>query len=117
MAETYPSSNANPSKAMPVWIAPAPAGAGISTENIAVAGNTQVKTGSGTFIGLTINTGEAGAQLVAYDGTDASGKKLGTYSLAAQGSLSFPGGGIPFATGLFLVTSGGTPADITVSYL
>lgn len=114
---SYPNSNSNPAKAMPVWIAPPPETAGISTTNISASTNTQVKTGAGSLIGLTINTGEAGAQAVAYDGTSAAGRKLGTYSLSAQGVLEFPGGGIPFTTGLFVVTSGATPADITVTWL
>lgn len=113
----YSSNNENPAKAIPVWIAPAPVGAAIFTLNIATSGNTQAKTGAGTFIGLTINTGESGAQLVAYDGTSSSGTKLGTYSLTSQGVLNFPGGGISFSTGLFLVTSGATPADITATIL
>lgn len=114
---SFPNNQSNPAGAIPVWIAPAPAAAGILVKNIATSTNTQVKTGAGTFLGLTINTGQAGATATVYDGTSSAGTKLGTYSLAAQGVLSFPGGGIPFATGLFVVTAGGTPADITVTYL
>lgn len=108
----------NPANAIPVYIASAPSGSGIGTKtlNITTATNTQVKTGAGTFLGLSVNTPEAGATATIYNGTSSAGTLLGVFSLAAQTSLTMPGGGYPFTVGLFVVTAGGTPANITVAY-
>lgn len=115
----YPNSQSNPGAAVPVWLAPAPMASGLEPKarNIAADGNTQVKTGAGYFNGLTVNTAGVGATVKLYDGTDATGLLLGTFSANAQGSVQAPGFGIPFATGLFVVVaSSGTDPDITIVY-
>jgi hypothetical protein len=84
--------------------------------NITTSTSTLVKTGAGVFLGLSVNTGQAGDTVTVYDGLTAGGTKIGTYSSAAVGGPTLPSGGIAFSTGLFVVTTGGTPADITVSY-
>jgi len=114
---TYPRNNDNPANAMPVWISPPPSAAGITVTNITTATGTQVDTDPGTFIGLTINTPHSGAAAAVYDGTSAAGILLGTISLAAQGAFEPPSGGWPYATGLFIVTTGSPAADITVTSL
>lgn len=89
---------------------------GASFNNITTSTSTTVKSGAGVFLGLSVNTGQAGDTATVYDGLSAGGTKIGTYSSAAVGGPALPGGGIAFSAGLFVVTSGVTPADITVSY-
>lgn len=85
-----------------------------STTNVAAAGNTQVKTGAGTFNGLTINTGVASTSITLYDGTSAAGKKLGTWATTAQGQVT-PPAPASFTVGLFAVVAGGSP-DVTIYF-
>jgi hypothetical protein len=99
---------------MPVYIAPAP---GATSENIATDASTLIYTGAGYATGLMVNTAGVTSTIKLYDGVDDTGTLLGTWSTTTQGALSFPGGGVPFSTGLFAVTAGGTPADVTVSYV
>jgi hypothetical protein len=84
-----------------------------TSQNITTNATTTVKTGAGTFAGLSINTAGATSTATVYDNTAGSGTKLGTFSTTAQGYIPV---NIPFATGLTVVTAGGTPADITVVY-
>jgi hypothetical protein len=102
-----------PAFATPVFFVTNP---GAATANITTATSTLVHTGAGTFLGISVNTAHSGAQAVVYDGTDDTGAVLGTFALTTQGPINTPGAGLPFTTGLFVVTTGGTPADITVSY-
>lgn len=90
-------------------------GVGALPKNIVTSTNTLVKTGGGLFFGLSVNTGQAGDTVTVYDGTDNTGTKIGTYSSAAVGSVLYPVG-VQFLVGLFVVTAGGTPADVTVVY-
>jgi hypothetical protein len=73
-----------------------------------------VKSGAGTFGRITINTAGAGSSASIYDGLTAAGALLATVSTAAQVSLDY---GIALQTGLCVVTSGGTAANVTVAYL
>lgn len=107
----FPNSQSNPAAAIPVWLAPAP---GALQKNITTSTGTLIKTGPGVLLGLSINTGQSGATVKLYDGIDNSGTLLGTWSAAAQNSVAL---GWSFVTGLYAVTAGGSPADITVSYL
>jgi len=101
--------------AIPVWIAPAPAGAAPSVRNITTDATTLVKTGAGTFNGLSINTVGDASTVKVYDGLTAAGTLLGTFSSAAIGN--FQNLGWPFAVGLCIVTASSDPAaDITVTY-
>ncbi|MEJ0017533.1 MAG: hypothetical protein WDN25_13400 [Acetobacteraceae bacterium] len=72
------------------------------------------KTGAGVLAGLTINTAGATSTATLYDGTSTAGTKLATINTTAVGSINF--NNIAFATGLFVVLAGGTPADVTVVY-
>lgn len=117
MTMTYPNDQGNPAAAVPVWIAPAPAATGVALKNITTSVGTLVKTGAGALIGLTINTPEAGASATVYDGTDNTGTVLGVIALTAQNVINFPGAGWMFAVGLYVVTAGGSPANITLTYL
>jgi hypothetical protein len=115
MSNTYADgANAlNRNEAAAVSVSPA---SGTSSVNISTATSTQIKTGAGTFYGLSVNTPEAGATATIYDGTDNTGKLLGTYPLTAAGPLNAPANGLPFSVGLFVVTAGGSPANVTVLY-
>lgn len=73
----------------------------------------QVKDSAGTFGGFSVNTAGLTSSATFYDGTSTAGAKLGTFSTLAQTSLQFSR---TFATGLFVVLAGGTPADITIDY-
>lgn len=99
--------------AMPVYIAPP---VGSQTQNITTSAGFLLKTGPGVFLGYTVNQAQSGDTLEVLDGTDGTGKVLGTFSTAATGSTTMPAGGFPFATGLFVITAGGTPANTTVMW-
>jgi hypothetical protein len=103
----YPNAQNQPAGAIPVYTT------GMAYKNITAAANTLVKTGAGTLDALIIGTGGAGSSAIIYDGTDATGTVIGTVSTAAAGYLPF---NIIFHTGLFIATSGGTAANITVAY-
>jgi hypothetical protein len=105
---SFPNAQNNPGAAVPVY------DTGYAAKNITTSASTLVKTGVGTFGRVTVNTAQAGATVTAYDGIDNTGVKLATISAAAQVSLAF---GVALATGLYVVTAGATPADITVAYL
>lgn len=105
----YSNSQSNPAAAIPVWMAPPP---GQVLTPITTAIGTLIKIGSGVAYGINVNTPQAGATAAVYDGTDNTGKLLGTFSLAAQGAIPL---GWSFTTGLYVVTAGVTPANITVS--
>ncbi len=87
---------------------------GFKPTNITDAANHLLKTGAGILGGLTVNTPHAGATIAIYDGVDNTGTLIGTFSAAAAASFLCTVVGTSFKTGLFAVTAGGTPADITV---
>lgn len=111
----FPNSQDNAAGAIPVYLA-APAGAGATPSNITTNGNTLVKTGKGVFQGLSVNTAGTTSTATVFDGTNATGTKIGTFSTTAQGGPVLPAAGIRFSTGLFVVTTGGAAADITVAF-
>ena len=84
--------------------------------HITTSTSTAVTTTSGTFYGLTVNTGQVGASVTVYDGLSAAGAVIGIYTAAAQGAVMMPGGGAAIITGLYVVTSGATSADVTIFY-
>jgi hypothetical protein len=86
---------------------------GNSYANITSSTTTVVKSGSGVLDRIVVNTAGSTHVLTIYDNTAGSGTKIGTASANAQGTLHF---NVRFATGLTIVSSGGTPADVTVSY-
>lgn len=84
-----------------------------SFANITTATTTAVKSGAGIVERIIVNTAGAGSTLTLYDNTAGSGTKIGTFTTAAQASLTI---NCAFATGLTAVTASGTAADITVIY-
>ena len=84
-----------------------------SFTNIPTATTTTVKSGAGIVDRIIVNSGGASSTLVLYDNTAGSGTKIGTFTTAAQASLTL---NCAFATGLTAVTANGTAADITVIY-
>ena len=72
-----------------------------------------LQAGPGVLKGLDVNTVGVTSAIVLYDGTSTGGTKLGTWSTLAQVALQL---NLPFTVGLFAVLTGGTPADVTVSW-
>jgi hypothetical protein len=99
------------------WGRKAATGSGIGGGlNIAGAATTIVKTGGGTLDRITVNKAVVNGVITIYDNVAASGTKLATIThpatlLASQYSLPY---GIPFSTGLTIVTSAAD--DITVAF-
>ena len=81
---------------------------------ITTATTTLVKTGSGTLGRVIVNTAGAGSSISIYDSLTGSGTLIAVMSTAAQTSLAYE---VSFTIGLCVVTAGGTPADVTVTYL
>ena len=73
-----------------------------------------IKTGAGVLRGISVNTAGATATLSLYDGTSAAGAALGVWSLNAQYNATDLN--LQFSTGLFAVITGGTPANLTITY-
>lgn len=99
----------SPSAATPIW------NAGF-TGSYNTAANTAghaLKAGAGVFGGINVNTAGVTSTFVAYDGVDTGGKKLGTFDTTKIGPSGIP---LQFTAGLFIVLTGGTPADVTVVY-
>lgn len=100
--------NGNAAGAIPVYIA-----AIGSAKNITTDVGTLVKTGAGTLNAITVGTAGTGSTAAIYDGIDNTGTLLSTATTTAQGQIPY---GIPFATGLYIVTAGAGAANLTVSY-
>lgn len=86
----------------------------------AVTAGTLIKNGAGVLASINLNAvGTVASSITLYDGTDTTGKKLGTWSTLA-GSVLAAVGQVPvnlaFSTGLFAVVAGTTSGDITVGY-
>ena len=73
--------------------------------------STQVKTGPGVLLGLSVNTAGSAWTATIYDGTSAAGKLLYTVGLDAVGPVVFPN--TVFNTGLFIVTAGTTAGSVS----
>jgi hypothetical protein len=86
-----------------------------------IAANTagvQIKTGSGTFLGININTvGTGGANVITlYDGLSTAGAILGIFPTTTLGSIVLQE--MNFVVGLFAVLTGTTTSgNITVVYV
>ena len=74
-----------------------------------------VKTGAGTFHGVTINTKGATSNLLTiYDGISTGGTVIAVIdTTSTPGLWEFD---VQFLVGLFYVLAAGTPADITFSF-
>jgi hypothetical protein len=80
-------------------------------KNIAAGATTLVKSGSGSLHSINVNNKGSTVTITIYDSLTASGTKIATMTLTAEGTQTFD---VSFSTGLTVVTSG--TADITVSY-
>lgn len=92
-----------------------PVNIGTFTNFTDVTSGTLLKTGSGSLYVLTFNKPVATSVVTLYDGTSASGSKIGTITIPASPlpvSLTY---NVYFSTGLFVVveTAG---SDFTISY-
>lgn len=84
-------------------------------KNITTDATTVVKAGPGLLHTININTPVATGTITIYDGLNASGTKIGTYTIASSPSPSSVTYDVSFGVGLTIVT--GTEAmDITVSF-
>jgi len=84
----------------------------------ATTAGTQIKTGTGLFLGWSINTaGTGGANLFTlYDGTSTAGSVIGIFSTAAT-TIPLKPNAVAFKTGLFLVLTGtSTSGNVTIAY-
>lgn len=89
-----------------------PQGATAYNDAVGTAGH-QIKSGAGTLQGVNVNTVGTSSTATLYDGTNTSGTKLATIDTTKAGPNLYD---VAFTTGLFIVSSTVTPADITVSY-
>lgn len=90
----------------------APSGA-TALNNSAGTTGLQVKTGAGVLGSVTVNTAGTTTTLTMYDGTSTSGTKLATMTTTAQGTVTY---NVKFTTGLFIVATVASAADITIGY-
>lgn len=88
---------------------------GNSYLNITTNATTLVHSGVGTLFSISVNTkGASSSSIKIYDSLTASGTVIATIdSVNFTGTLPYD---LIYTTGLTVVTSGGTPADITVIY-
>lgn len=106
----FPNNQSNPAGAIPVYIA------ATSFANLtAITAGTQLKTGAGVLHSVIVNDdGTGSATIVLYDGTSTAGTKIATLGTATSQFTAFYG--VAFNTGLFVVVTGTTPGDLTVTY-
>lgn len=100
-----------PANATPVWIAPAP---GQQTFNITAEHGDLIKTGPGVIQSISVNQAQADGLAEIVDGLNGAGTVLGTVNLKNQGPIAL---GWNFTVGLFVITTGSGPVDISVNYL
>ena len=74
---------------------------------------TQVKTGRGVLMGLSVISPGSSWTATFYDGTSTAGTELATVTFTAAGPINFPQ--IRFITGLFVQTSGTTAGSFKVA--
>jgi hypothetical protein len=75
----------------------------------------QIKSGPGVLVSLNVNITDAQAHVTLYDGTDATGTKLGTWIIPNQIQIPI---NLSFAKGLFAVADAGAngTGDVTIGY-
>ncbi len=95
---------------MPQQIFGLPIGVPVGTA-ITSNASTQVKTGGGILMGLSVNTAGSAWTATIYDGTSTSGTLLYTVDLNTVGPITFPP--TRFVNGLFIVTAGTTAGSVT----
>lgn len=85
-----------------------------SYNHISTATTTTVKSGAGMLRGIAINNRGVGGTITVYDSTTGSGTVIAVIDPTANVvTLVYD---LVFSTGLTVVTTGATPADITVMY-
>lgn len=86
-----------------------------SYKNITTNTTTVVKAAPGELFSITINSKGATSNIAqVYDNTSATGSPIATIDTTAQiGTLTY---NVAMLTGITIVTSAGTAADITVAY-
>lgn len=84
--------------------------------NSAGTAGASVKGSAGTLMGVTVGEKGTGTTLTLYDNTSAAAPIIATLDTTALGEYLNQAGGIAFNTGLFIVASTVTPANITIAY-
>lgn len=82
-------------------------------KNITTNTNTIIKASPGQVGNVIINTAGATSAAIIYNNTTCTGAKIATVSTLVQTSISL---NVNASVGICVTTSGGTPADITVTY-
>lgn len=88
----------------------------LRSTRINTATTTTLKTGAGVLSSAILGTVGVTSTLICYDNTSGSGTAItpSINTTVAPGVFNF--GGVSFATGLTCVTTGGTPADLSISF-
>lgn len=89
-------------------------------KHIATNATTLVRTGPGILWSVAINSAGSGNTVTIYDGVDATGAVIAVYhtdaiyaNVATTVTMQY---GVAVATGITVVTSGGSACDLTVVY-
>lgn len=93
---------------------PAVATGGYSFGNITDASTTTLKSGAGKLHSIVVNTRGVTSNVTVYDNTAGSGTKIATIDTTLTTAVFEYD--LAFTTGLTVVTTGGTPADLTITY-
>lgn len=97
---------------MPQYPLNLPVGAPLSAAITTNAG-TQVKTGPGVLLGLTVLNAGTDWTATLYDGVSTGGDELAVVTFSGTGPITFPP--LRFVNGLFIQTSGTTPGSFKVA--
>lgn len=100
---SYPNSQGDPAGAIPVYVA------GGSFLNLPANGYTQVKTGTGVFTGLSVNTGGTTSSAAFYDGISS----VVTMTIATPGVVTWAAHGRVAGSAIKFTTTGALPTGIT----
>lgn len=114
--KTTPNNLGTDAYAMAVMLVDAsgnPVTGGYDAEAIDANATTPIFAGPGIFHGITVGTPGVTSSAVIYDSTTGSGTVIATVDTTSAVSLVFDA---HLETGLTVVTAGGTPADITITY-
>lgn len=90
------------------------ASTGYCFNNITTNTTTIVKSGPGTLNSVNINTKGSGTVAILYDSVTASGTKIATIDTSVNGPSALYN--LAFTIGLTVVTTGKSPADLTLTY-
>lgn len=82
-----------------------------SFTNITTNTSYLVKSSSGVFAGIIVNTAGTTSSVAVYDNVSCGTTKIGTFSTTTQASILV---NVNVVSGICVIATGGTPADITI---